>query len=111
MSEPNQDQAATFMQDLTDIQDGIKISHSSDLIKRQKEAKGATSESTGKRIEKLEAKLLKTGYDSLEEHSLDRIHADKWLSPERIEELEELRLQRIKAEQVQMSLFDLEERT
>ena len=101
-----------LMQDLTDIQDGIKISHSSDLIKRQKEAKRERRQKArGKRIEKLEAKLLKTGYDSLEEHSLDRIHADKWLSPERIEELEELRLQRIKAEQVQMSLFDLEERT
>ena len=101
-----------LMQDLTDIQDGIKISHSSDLIKRQKEAKRERRQKArGKRIEKLEAKLLKTGYDSLEEHSLDRIHADKWLSPERIEDLEELRLQRIKAEQVQMSLFDLEERT
>lgn len=110
-SRPSRD----LMQDLADIQDGIKISHSSDLIKRQKEAKRERRQKARrKRIEKLEAKLLKTGYDSLEEHSLDRIHADKWLTPERIEELEGLRLQRIKAEQVQpvqMSLFDLEERS
>lgn len=53
---------------------------------------------------------MENGYDSLEEHSLDKIHADKWLTPERIKELEELRRQKIKAKQeqpVQLNLFGL----
>ena len=103
------------MQDLADIQDGIRISHSSDLIKRQKEAKRERRQKARKkRIEKLEARILEIGYDSLEEQSLDKIHADKWLTPERIEELAELRQQRIRAEQeqpVQINLFDLEGRS
>ena len=110
-SRPSRD----LMQDLADIQDGIRISHSSDLIKRQKEAKRERRQKTRKkRIEKLEAKILEIGYDSLEEHSLDKIHADKWLTPERIEELAKLRQQRIRAEQeqpVQINLFDLEGRS
>ncbi|WP_243140297.1 sarcolemmal membrane-associated protein [Hungatella hathewayi] len=105
-SRPSRD----LMQDLADIQEGINISHSSDLVKCQKEAKRERRQrARTKRIEKLEAKILKNGYGSLENYSLDKIHADKWLTPERIEELEKLRLQRIKEEQeqpVQMNLFD-----
>lgn len=40
---------------------------------------------------------------------MNRVHADKWLDPERLEELEQLRQQKIKEEQekpVQLSLFD-----
>lgn len=106
-SRPSRD----LMQDLADIQEGIKISHSSDLVKRQKEEKRERRQAARKkRIEKLETKIVENGYDSLEEHSLDKIHADKWLAPERIEELEELRRQKIKEKQeqpVQLNLFGL----
>ena len=36
---------------------------------------------------------MTVGYANLEPHSLDRVHADKWLGEERIDELEKLRLQ------------------
>lgn len=48
----------------------------------------------------------------MDEYSLDRIHADKWLGKERIEELEQIRERKLKEEQnapVQMSLFDFPE--
>ena len=44
------------------------------------------------------------------EYSADRVHADKWLTPERLDELEQIRKQKIKEEQekpVQLSLFDM----
>ena len=55
--------------------------------------------------------MLENGYESLEEHSTDRRHADKWLGPERIAELEQMHLlkEKEKKEQpVQLSLFDME---
>ena len=39
-----------------------------------------------------------------------KVHADKWIEPERLEELEEIRQKKIKEEQekpVQLSLFDM----
>ena len=45
--------------------------------------------------------------ENLEAYSLDKIHADKWLTPERIRELAEMREQRIQEEKnqpVQLSL-------
>ena len=59
----------------------------------------------------MEKKLLETGYGQLQEFSLDKRHADKWLGKERIAQLEEQRkeLERKKAEQpVQISMFDIE---
>ncbi len=59
----------------------------------------------------LEKKLLENGYDSLEEYSTDQRHADKWLGPERIAELEKMRPLKEKEEKeqpVQLSLFDVE---
>ncbi len=44
---------------------------------------------------------------TLEPYSLDKIHADKWLTPERIRELAEIREQRMQEEKnqpVQLSL-------
>ena len=55
--------------------------------------------------------LLENGYESLEEYSTDRRHADKWLGPERIAELENLRRlkeKERKEQPVQLSLFDME---
>ena len=62
-------------------------------------------------VRRLEKKLLESGYESLKEYSTDRRHADKWLGPERIAELEKLRQlkEKEKKEQpVQLSLFDME---
>lgn len=106
-SRPSRD----LLQDLQDIQDGIQVSHASDVTRRNKEAKKERRrEAKEKRINKLEKKLLEVGYANLEMYCLDRIHADKWLSPERIEELELIRQKKIKEElerPVQLSLFDL----
>ena len=56
--------------------------------------------------------MIEVGYENLEPYSLDRVHADKWLDPERLEELERIRRQKLKEEQekpVQISLFDMME--
>ena len=106
-SKPSRD----LMQDLQDIKDGISIIHASDAEKRVKEQKKSKRNlAQQKRISKLEKVLIEVGYENLELYSLDRVHADKWLAPERLEELEQLRQQKIKEEQekpVQLSLFDM----
>ena len=61
-------------------------------------------------VRRLEKKLLENGYESLEEYSTDRRHADKWLGPERIAELENLhrlKEKERKEQPVQLSLFDI----
>ena len=102
-----------LVQDLQDIKDGITITHASDTEKRAKEyKKKKRKEAQQKKIERLEKKLIEVGYENLEPCSLDRVHADKWLDPERLEELERIRRQKLKEEQekpVQMSLFDMME--
>lgn len=63
-----------------------------------------------KNIERLEKKIIEVGYENLVEYSADRAHADKWLTPEHLEELEQIRQRKIKEEQekpVQLSLFDM----
>lgn len=63
-----------------------------------------------KNIERLEKKIIEVGYENLVEYSAYRVHADKWLTPERLEELEQIRQRKIKEEQekpVQLSLFDM----
>ena len=86
-SKPSRD----LMQDLQDIQAGITITHASDLEKRRKEQKKEQRiQAQKKRIEKLEKKLIMVGYKNLEPYSVDRVHADKWLSKERIAELEKI---------------------
>ena len=95
-----------LMQDLQDIKNGITIAHASDVEKREKERKKEKRNQTRlKKIEKLEKKLLEVGYENLEPHSLDRVHADKWLKKERIEELEQIRRQ--KKSFKQLNLFDI----
>ena len=106
-SKPSRD----LMQDLQDIRDGIEISHASDDEKQKKEAKKEKRKlAKQKNIERLEKKIIEVGYENLAEHSVDRVHADKWLTPERLEELEQIRQQKIKEEQekpVQLSLFGM----
>lgn len=100
-----------LMQDLQDIRDGIPIYFEDDLIKSEKEHKKEKRLlRKQKAIDKLEKKLIEVGYSNLEEFSVDKVHADKWLEPERLEELEEIRQKKIKEEQekpVQLSLFDM----
>lgn len=102
-----------LMQDLEDIRNGIQIVHVSDLDRQKKEEKKERrSQAQQKKIEKLEKKLLDVGYQNLEEYSLDKVHADKWLGEERIMELEGVRRQRLEEEKnkpVQISLFDFPE--
>lgn len=106
-SKPSRD----LMQDLQDIAEGIEISHASDSEKQKKEAKKEKRNlAKQKKLERLEKKLIDVGYDNLEEFSVDRIHADKWLTPERLEELGQIREKKIREEQekpVQLSLFDI----
>ena len=106
-SKPSRD----LLQDLQDIRDGIEISHASDNEKQKKEAKKEKRKlAKQKNIERLEKKIIEVGYENLVEYSADRVHADKWLTPERLDELEQLRKQKIKEEQekpVQLSLFDM----
>lgn len=103
-SRPSRD----LMQDLQDIKNGIEIRYDADLRKADKEQKSRKrAEAMEKKIQALERKLLDVGYENLETYSLDKIHADKWLTPERIRELAEIREQRMleeKNQPVQLSL-------
>ena len=101
-----------LMQDLEDIRNGIQIVHASDMEKQnsedKKERRRQRRESAVRRLEK---KLVENGYENLKEFSADRHHADKWLGPERIAELEKIRLEKEKERKeqpVQLSLFDME---
>ena len=81
-------------QDMEDTKNGINVQYASDNEKRSKaEKKEKRKKARQDRIHRLEKKLLTVGYSNLEPHSLDRVHADKWLGEERIDELEKLRLQ------------------
>ena len=99
-----------LLQDLHDIKDGITITHASDMEKREKEHNNKKrGEAQQKKIKKLEEKLIKVGYENLYPYSLDRVHADKWLECGRLEELKQIRSQKLREEQerpVQMSMFD-----
>lgn len=106
-SKPSRD----LIQDLEDIKNGIHVSHESDTVKQRKESKSKKkNEALEKRIQKLEKKILDVGYESLEQYSLDKRHADKWLTEKRIKELERMREKRLREKSSapkQMSLFDL----
>lgn len=108
-----QRESRDLMQDLQDINDGIEVVHASDQKKREKDQKKARRQTAAeKRIQKLEKKLIDIGYENLPETSLDRVHADKWFDPDRLEELAEMRKRKLKEEQerpVQLSLFDMEQ--
>lgn len=103
-----------LIQDLKDIRSGIEISHASDMEKRKTEQKRERRQKNREAaVKRLEKKLLETGYEQLEEFSLDKRHADKWLGKERIAELEHQRqeMEKEKEQQtVQISLADLEDR-
>lgn len=107
-------------QDLEDIRNGIQVVHASDMEKLEAKVKKERREKTHEAVVKrLERKLLKEGYESLKEFSLDKRHADRWLGGERIAQLERQRnvqqghlcmeMEKERNEQpVQISLSDLE---
>ena len=96
-------------QDLEDIRSGITVYHASDQKKKEIQEKRERRERAKEaRTKRLEKKILEIGYENLNPHSLDRIHADKWFGEERLKELGKLREQRLREEQdkpVQLSLF------
>lgn len=107
-SKPSRD----LTQDLEDIKAGIYTTFDPEsekqAVQRKKEKRAAAKQ---KSLQRLEKKILEVGYENLEEHSIDKTHADKWLSAERIMELERIRKQRIREEQckpVQMTLEDIQ---
>lgn len=106
-SKPSRD----LMQDLQDLREGVELVWEDDRIKEEKEQKKEKRKQLRqKAIDQLEKKLIEVGYENLPDASVDRVHADKWLDSERLEELENIRQQKIKEEQekpVQLSLFDL----
>lgn len=94
-SRPSRD----LMQDLQDIKSGVEIRYDADLRKADKEQKSRKrAEAMEKKIHALERKLLDVGYENLEPYSLEKVHADKWLTLERIRELAEMREKRIQEE-------------
>lgn len=110
-AEAREIQSRDLMQDLQDLRDGVTVTFDDDSRRREaeykKEKRNAVKQ---KKIERLEKKILEIGYWNMEPYAIDRIHADKWLGIERIDELEEIRQQKIKEEQekpVQLSLFDM----
>lgn len=108
-----QRESRDLAQDLEDIRNGIKVHHASDDEKKQKAEKSKRRQKAKEaKIARLEKKLLSTGYYNLETHSLDRIHADKWLGAQRIDELETMRQQKLSKQQniaQQLSITDFME--
>ena len=100
-----------LVQDLEDIRSGIQVVHASDMEKLEENAKKERREKTQEAaIKRLEKKLLKEGYGSLKEFSLDKRHANRWLGEERIAQLEQKRQEMEKEEReqpVQISLSGL----
>lgn len=98
-----------LLQDLEEIRAGITICHASDQEKQEIQEKRERRTRARKiKLKRLEKKILDKGYENLPPHSIDRVHADKWLGEERLKELDRLREQRLREEQdkpVQLSLF------
>ncbi len=100
-----------LLQDLQDIRDGITVTHASDQIKKNKEAKRQRRNARKqKREQKLETKIIQCGWDAIIPQSSDYYHAMKWFGDEKIQRLVE-RHQEYLAEQQkqpqQISLFEL----
>lgn len=81
--------------DLQDLRDGVELVWEDDRIKEEKEQKKEKRKQLRqKAIDRLEKKLIEVGYENLPDTSIDRVHADKWLDPERLEELKNIRKQK-----------------
>jgi len=106
-----QRESRDLMQDLQDIKAGIRISHASDEERYEKERKQEERKrSKEKRLAAIEKKILSVGYENMD--SFEQHKVRKLIDMDRIEELEAIREEKIKAEQekpVQMSLADFME--
>ena len=95
-----------LMQDLQDIREGIQIFHVSDEEKRDIENKREKrQQAKEKRIKAIEKKILDIGYDNMD--LIDQKRACKFLDSDRINELEDIReekLQKEKNNPVQITL-------
>ena len=104
-----QRESRDLLQDLEDIRSGITVCHASDQKKQEMQDKRERRERIREaKLKRLEKKILDEGYENLPPHSIDRIHADKWLSKARLEELGKQREQRLKEAQnepVQLSFI------
>ena len=103
-SKPSRD----LVQDLQDLRDGVSIVYEDDMVKASKKRKEEGRKLRRQNsLKKLENKIIKYGYESLADYSLDKIHADKWIGKSRLLELEEIRQAKIQAEKnepVQLAL-------
>ena len=95
-------------QDLADMAAGIRVSHHRDDIRHAKKEKAdRRTAHYEKKKQALRKKLIKTGYESLEEWSLDKKHVDQWFSASELTEIENERKSLIGAGLRQMDIFDL----
>lgn len=100
-----------LLQDLQDIQNGIKVYHASDLEKSEMEKKSKRQqEAKEKRIAAIEKRVLQIGYGNMDYYEQNKVN--KLLDWDRLDELEEIRQQKLEQEQekpVQLSIFDIPE--
>jgi hypothetical protein len=100
-SRPSRD----LMQDLQDIREGIEVTHESDKVKEKKEQKSQRrADAKDKKVLALEKKILKTGYNNLEESDKHRVR--KFIDRKRISELERERSKPKPEKSKQMELSD-----
>jgi hypothetical protein len=92
-----------LLQDLTDVQNGIKVIHQSDLEKAAKVNKSKRKEA---RRLRLKNKILKNGFYKLE--TIDKVRANKLFSLAELRELKNHHVFKDK-DQGQMSLFETKE--
>ena len=104
-----QKESRDLMQDLQDIKAGIQIYHASDDEKAVKEHKRERRQKAlEKRKANMEKRILEVGYCNMD--GFEQNKACKLLDWDRIDELEAIREQKIKEEQikpVQINLFDM----
>lgn len=98
-----------MIQDLQDIKSGIMISYDSDLQEADKKYKKKRLEAAKqKRINRMEKKIMETGYDSMDQFEQNKAY--KLLGSDRIDELEAAREKnqgRSEKKPVQLNLFDM----
>lgn len=87
-------------QDLEDIRNGIQVVHESDSIKAEKERKKINKQ---KRLERLERKIMKSGYGSL--NDAEQRMADKRIGADKIKILERERQDKGQDEQLSLSAW------
>ncbi len=106
-----QRESRDLIQDLQDIKNGIHITHASDSEKSKKEAKKENRQKAKeRRISAIEKRILSVGYENM--GFIEQNRALKLIDADRIDELEVIREEKIKAEQeapTQLSLEDFME--